>query len=154
MCFREDQLWNFVRVSSVVFVWKVTFLLKSLGSVRTWRQRCVFSVVMCEQLHWWQCNLSLTTCWQRQKSVSLSPSANGPLQQNCRKEWNYVRNVKLPVSINHNVISHCITSVLSLHFSVQAWRTSVFNVWGYVLELLQAWIPKWNTNIAKILKFL
>ena len=34
---------------------------------------------MCEQLHWWQCSPSLMTWLQRQKSVSLSPSANGPL---------------------------------------------------------------------------
>ena len=27
-----------------------------------------YNVVMCEQLHSWPCNASLTTCWQRQKS--------------------------------------------------------------------------------------
>ena len=53
---------------------------KILGSICTWRQRCVFSVVRCEQIHWWQCNPSLTTWLQRQKSMSLSSSANGPLE--------------------------------------------------------------------------
>ena len=55
------------------------FIALHLGSVRTWRQRCVFFVAMCQQLHWWQCNPSLATCSKRQKSVSLSSSANGPL---------------------------------------------------------------------------
>ena len=34
---------------------------------------------MCKQLHWWQCSPFLMTWLQRQKSVSLSPCANGPL---------------------------------------------------------------------------
>ena len=50
-----------------------------LRSVRTWQQRCVFSVVMCETGNhathlWWHKKL----CWQHQKSVLLSASVKGP----------------------------------------------------------------------------
>ena len=75
---RNVSLFIDVNRSSIVNVPMVPNRLFLLGFVRTWRQRCVFSVVMCEQLHWWQYNPSLTTWLQRQKSVSLSSSANGP----------------------------------------------------------------------------
>ena len=91
-------------------IWLVTCdWLADLGSIHTWRQRCVFSVVMCEQLHWWQCNPSLTTCLQCQKSVSLLPSANGTLvfkfilsaSQFCRwlKIWNFTHQAKTLVDL-------------------------------------------------------
>ena len=51
---------------------------KILGSICTWRQRCVFSVVRCEQIHWWQCNPSLTTWLQRQNRCRYRQVRTGP----------------------------------------------------------------------------
>ena len=85
----------FYRLDKLLDAWHIRALSHLVTTM------CFFSVVMCEQLHWRQCNPSLTTWLQRQKSVSLSPNANRPLLPGIRTFVGQWKLRKIPVSRNN-----------------------------------------------------